>query len=294
MSFEDLQKKWEDQFRERKRAANSNAEAALLQQIRRDERRFRTAVILLALSDVAAFSYLAWIIAVALKHGELFPQEIRNHRPIAMAGMAIWTALIVVANRLRASIAPAAAGGSAAFPGRVYRDGSRFDAMVLWHDLREFAAGGGVIFLAAFQAWHATRYAALDWIAVVLFVVAIAAFAAFRFRTQAQRPPSNDTLVGRLTMSIYQTRRRAQLMNNLWWFVGPVILGGILLGPMQGILAQGGVNRPAVAGAAVMIAAGSSVWLLNRRAARGRLRLRLEQLEQLQAELSPESSLPPS
>lgn len=291
MSFEDLQKKWGNQFPERGQAPDAKVETALLRQIRRDEQRFRYAVLLLALSDAVAFALLSWIIVVSVKQGELFPREIREHRLIVVVGAALWVALIGAATKLRTHLAPASAEGPAALPASVRRDGRRFQAMVLWQDLRELATGMVIIFMAVFQALQATRYAALDWTAAVLLAVSLVVFLALRIKTRARWAPADDTVMGTLTRSIDRVQGQVRLLENQGWVVAPAILGGILAGPIHGAATRGGMKPAAVVGVVAFAAAGWIVWRLNRQVARNRLRPRLEQLERLQSELSLDSSL---
>jgi len=286
MSFEDLQKRWGSQFPGGPEVPENATEIELMERIRRGERRFRLSIILRALSDLVAFSLISWGFVVAVEYGQLFPKEFRAYRWVVLAGVVLWVALPFAAMKCGGLLAPYSAEGGAALPGRARRDSRRFDAIILWRDLRETVAGGFLVFCGVFQALHAKQYIALDWVAVALIAIPIISFVGYRFRTQAQKPFLDGTVVGTLNLSIYQTRRQVQLLDNLWWYVAPVIVAVILMGPVQGALARGRGQKAAQIGVAVMILTGWAVWKLNRWTARSRLRPRLEQLEKLKSELS--------
>jgi hypothetical protein len=122
--------------------------------------------------------------------------------------------------------------------------------------------------------------------AAVLFTTSTVSFLTYRLRTRAKRPAVDDTLLGTLTLSIYEARRQVQLLDNLWWYIAPLILGFLLLGPVWKSLVGGGVRLSVIVGALALVTLGWAVWRLNRWSARHELRRRLEYLEKLKSELS--------
>ena len=292
MSFEELQKKWGDQFSRQGKAPDPKIEMELLEQIRRKERRFRQVVILMALKDAVFLCLCCLMLAMAVFH--VVP--LAKGRPVAVAGVAVAVVLTVATRRCsqsrvlpgarKTSQASSPAPGDGPLPSTIRRDSSRFDAMVLWRDLREAFAGSVVIFMAVFSAWHANRYASLFWVAAVIFAIPVVSFLAYRYRTLALRPSTDDSLLGVLTLSIYQIRRQIRLLENIWWYVGPCLAGGLLIGPIRMSLIRGTINANAIVGTVTFIALSWGLWKLNRSAAQDRLRPRLEQLEKLKADLS--------
>ncbi len=286
MSFDELQKNWSRQF-----PASDHSTVAhekLIQHIRETERRFWAAVLLRGLADAFCFVAFAWIVIVSAQEGRPFPPAaIRPHREILILMWTLCLALYVAALKLNAlGSPPNGRDDPHTLAGRVCRDGSRFCALILWRDLREITGGAFLLFMATLQAWHATRYAALDWFAVGLLALAIGGFAGFRLKSARYRPLVNDTLAGMLAWSVEQTRRQVRMLENIFWYLGPTMIAAILLAPIHAAVAQGAIHRAEMIATLAFIVAGLVVWQLNRWTARHRLRPRLEALERLQAEIS--------
>ncbi|HVS54339.1 MAG TPA: hypothetical protein VHD62_18430 [Opitutaceae bacterium] len=286
MNFEDLQKTWRDQFPVGGEHAAANEK--LFHRVRMTERRFWAAVLLRGAADALGLAALAWIALVSAQHGQPFPQaEIRPHREILILISALCIGLYGAALKLNAlGSPPVGRDDPPTLAGRLCRDGSRFYALILWRDLRETVGGVFVLFMAAVQACHAIRYAALDWLAVGLLAVAVTGFAGFRFTLPRYRPLVNDTLAGMLAWSIEHTRRQVTMLENILWYLIPVIVAVILLVPIHGAIARGAIHRVEIGATLVFVGAGLGAWRLNRWTARHRLRPRLEALERLQAEIS--------
>jgi hypothetical protein len=286
--------------------------------IRRSERRFRHVAILLALRDLVWFSLVVWILGNILDPSgqHLFLPIDREHRTILQIGIGLMIAVMIAVllycfprTRVTTSTAtiaaikssfhrsratPSTAEGGTTLPERFRSHVSRFDMMILWRDLRVLARGILVVSVTVILAWRAKHYSALAWLAAALFTTATVSFLTYRLRTRAKRPPVDDTLLGTLTLSIYETRRQVQLLDNLWWYIAPLILGFLLLVPVWKSLVGGGVRLNAIVGGLALVTLGWIVWRLSRWSAQHELRPRLEHLEKLKSELSidPASSQP--
>lgn len=314
MSFEDLQQKWRNQFAESSRGADSQIEIELLDRIRRSERQFRHVVILLSLRDLVSFSLIVWILGKILDPSgqHLFLPLDREHRAILVVGIGLMIAISLAVIRYsfprtrvttstatiaaiksslhRTRATPSTAEGGTDLPERFRSHVSRFDTMILWRDLRLLARAIFLISVAVMLAWRAQHYSAYVWMAVVLFTTATVSFLTYRLRTRAQRPPVDDTLLGTLTLSIYETRRQVQLLDNLWWYIAPLFLGLLLLGPVLLVVVGGGVRLKPIVGGLALVTLGWIVWRVSRWSARHELRPRLEHLEKLKSELSNDAS----
>jgi hypothetical protein len=292
MSFEDLQKKWGSQFPVVPPNADTTAEARLLKQIRRQERGFRGLVIAGVIRDLLLFSVAFGTLMLVVRHGLPFPKEIsKKYRPFAVAGGGGAILLTIIVARCRLWLIPSSAGSPASLPDMVLRDSGRFDALVLWSDSREVLSCAMIIFLAVFQAMTlpAGQYASLAWIAAGLFGLSTVSYLIYRHRSKALSPQWNGTVLGMLALSIHQTCRRIRLLENLWWYILPLYLGLMLLRPIRLMLMRGRVRGSDLIDLAVSAAMVGCAWGLNLWVARRRLRPRLQQLQQLQAEFSPES-----
>lgn len=295
MRLEDLQEKWGNQFAESSRGPDSKIEIELLERIRRSERRFRHVVILLALRDLVAFSLCIWILGIMLTHSgqHRFLQIDREQRAILVIGFGLMIAMAIALRKYSfhgTRVSPSTAEGSIVPPERVRSAVRRFDMMLLWRDLRVLARGIFLVSVAVMLAWRAEHYSAFVWMAAVLFATSTVSFLAYGLRTRAKRPPVDDTLLGTLTLSIYQTRRQVQLLDNLWWYIAPSILGLLLLGSVWKSLIGGGVRLSAIVGGLALVTLGGIFWRLSRWEARHTLRRRLEQLEKLRSALSIDAS----
>jgi hypothetical protein len=140
--------------------------------------------------------------------------------------------------------------------------------------------------MAILQASHAPRHAALDWLAVGLLALAFSGFLGFRLRSARYRPLVNDTPAGMLAWSIEQTRRQVTMLENILWYIIPVVVAVILLVPVHAAIAQGAFRRAELIATLAFVAAGLGVWRLNHWTAQHRLRPRLEALERLRTEIS--------
>ena len=295
MRLEDLQEKWGNQFAESSRGEDSKIAIDLMERIRRGERRFRRVVILLALRDLVALSLWIWILVIMLTHSgqHRFPQIDREQRAIFVIGFGLVIAMNIAVTRSSlhgTRVTPSTAEGGAVLPERFRSAARRFDMMILWRDLRELARGIFLVSLAVMVAWRAEHWSAYAWMAVGLFTTSIVSFQIYGLRTRAQRPPVDDTLLGTLTLSIYQVRRQVQLFDNLWWYIAPICLGFLLLGSAWTSLVGGGVRPRAIVGGLAIVTVYWICWRLNRWAAWHPLRRRLEQLEKLKSELSIDAS----
>lgn len=289
MSFEDLQKKWNEQFAEPRPSATSDAERRLLASIRQAERRFRLGIVLVAVRDAVLLLAGVWILWL-MSHpiGQWSPAEVRQHRLITFILMGIVLTLSVMSFRLGSDwkhLTPNSTGGPGELPARVGGDRRRFDRLLWWRDFREAGAGFMVTAMAVLQAQRVASHSTPVWIAAGLFAALSIGFLVYRLFGRTPREPADDTVLGVLTYSIAQTRRQVRMLDNVWWYITPTVLGGLLVGPLQRGLASGDLGRRFALECLCMAAVGGFVWHLNRKVARTHLVPRLAQLEELKTEL---------
>ena len=284
MSFEDLQKKWGGQFSEGADPSSQRAEAKLLAQIRQSSRRFYWQVGLQALRDVV---YLACLGAVGtfMVHPDSFsPARVHSLVYAIWVAFGLVIAFTVALTILRGQPGVSAAGSVAS--GRLRHESRRFNAMVLWWDLEKATVGLFLIFAAVNQAFYVHHYQALSWSAAALYACSLLAFFASRLRTQKRKPAADGTVLGMLTQAIHQTRGHIQMLEEARWYLGLLIAGALLMGPVRGLLTTGAPTRNAFISLAVLFAISRAVWKSNQWIARRRWRPRLEQLEKLKSEFA--------
>jgi hypothetical protein len=254
----------------------------------------RLFVVLQALENIVL---LAWLIATAAA-ASYFP-AVPKATALAWAGLVVVVIVLNAALLALATVVSRIDGKSfpqsgITFPSRVHPEQRRSARIVLWSDLRQIALSFFFVLVALIFALHHPVHRVLDWIAVALFLIPATGISIHRFRTQVGMPKTDDTLLGTLTLLIYQTRRRAEFIDNrtLWWRSAPTWIGSYLVSA-QVIRAAGGAPKGILILVVPMLAAvGFGSWRLNRWVLRSRLRPALTHLERFRASLlnEPESN----
>jgi hypothetical protein len=164
----------------------------------------------------------------------------------------------------------------------VKSDAKRFDRRILFRDLREMIAAGIAAVLIAPGAVHASLLTRLGVVVVIaaLVLVAVRLHRARRTRSAA----GMDRPVARV-LKEERGKIDAQirlLETVLWWYVGPIWLGVIMI-----IAGRVGTSWLTLASAAVVTLLSWALYRLNVHAARQHLRPRRDELSRLLAEVDP-------
>lgn len=294
MSFEELQKKWNEQFAVAHSPATEEAEKRVLESIRQAERRFRLGMVLLVLRDAVLLmtgSWILWLMTHPIGHWTV--SEVQQHRTIRFILLGTIIGLSLASDRLSSAwkhLTPTSTGGLGGLLARVGGDQQRFDRLVWWRDLREAGTGFMVTAMAVLQAQRVASHSAPVWIGAGLFATLSVGFLVYRLLGRTPRAPADETMLGLLTYSIAQTRRQVRMLDNVWWYLAPIMMGGFLAGPLQRALSSESFGRRFASECLFLVVVGALVWHVNRKVARTRLAPRLAQLEELKAELMTDSN----
>jgi len=287
MSFEDLQKKWGEQFSEQSGPSSQLPEAKLWEEIRRSSRRFYWQVGIQAVRDVIYLELLV-IISVRLSHPSSLSQGVSPQLVVILkTSLFAFIALTVILAVLRGQrLAPVRGSGVV---GRVRRESRRTDATILWWDIERATACLFLIFSAASQALYVHTYRAVSWAAAALYAFSLLLFFLRRYREHSQKPPADDSVQGMLTLAIYRIRNHIRALEATWWFLIPLISGSILFVPVRRLLVTGGSPKGALSSVAYLLVVGYAGWKTNQWIARRKWRPLLEELEKLKAEFAGDS-----
>ena len=159
---------------------------------------------------------------------------------------------------------------------------------LFWRDLREAAAGVFVAAVFARVGWLMGRHGWPVAIAVLLMLALSGFFVWERVRARRAEPAPDAPLLVRLEAEIGELRRQHFLLSRVaTWYFGPCVLAGAIFGGT--VIAQAptpAVVKVLAGGVMVTIFAlsGWGVIAINRRAVRGTIEPRLQELEMLRRE----------
>ncbi|MGD1031357.1 MAG: hypothetical protein ABSA05_09470 [Opitutaceae bacterium] len=274
MSFEDMQKAWDNQPIKRDPALA----VAELGRIRAGERRFKWLTAVAAFRDGAVFVLFAGMVTSTAADGRPPGALVAITSAIFFLGMAI--ILISSGSVIRDLI-----GGIGALADRVGRDSVRFRRIVLWRNFREvFCWLGAGLIVARYAPRQSAQHPAPHWAAVFCIAMATALYLYRTLRIAWGGPRHDETVLGQLGLSAYYTRAQIRLLENLWWLLAPT-LGAVFLMEVPRVLAGRTTWRSLLLRIPVAVCALFAVWAVNRWLANSRLRPRLEHLEGLRADL---------
>jgi hypothetical protein len=278
----------------------SQTEDEILRQSRQQRRRLLTLIIVAGFMDIAVLSFLTLSAVIAAKYFPNVPEELTGTwKVLGLLSLALSVAAKVVIIRSWPPTLPLRSAAN--FPSIIRRQGRIYDRMNLWGDLRFIVRSLCLSLIAFIFTQCPTSPPALDWAAVALFLISVGIIALNLLKARAQRPKADDSLLGAVRLLIFQTHYRIEFVGKrLLLFIIPFVAGAMLLS--QNIPRAKGefpIGAPAdhpfhalalsfIAFIAAAMVTWAQFWNIRRRQIR--LRQRLEQLEQLLAELSAESN----
>jgi hypothetical protein len=276
----------------------AQAEDEILRQSRRQRRRLLMLIVVAGLMDIAFLSFLTLSTVIVAKYFPNVPEKVAGTwKVLGVLSLALSVAAKVVIIRSW-PILPSRSAAN--FSSTIRRQGRISDRITLWFDLRLIIRSLFLSLIAFIFAQRPASPWALDWTAVALFLISAGSIALNLLKARARRPKADDSLLGAVRLLIFQTRYRIGFFGKrLLLFIIPWVAGVVLLSqniPMaKGGFPVGVSAVPPFLALAICLLPVAIVALVtwakfraNRRM-QIRLRERLEQLEQLLAELLEES-----
>ena len=274
MSFDDLQKNWNDQRFDR----DPIRAQALLTTARAAEQQFRSLVLVAAVRDGMFVVFFIWGL-LARWHGSRVPPA------FVLALVIVWAVATTVLLRFSGTLVNSLVGGVGALGSRVDCDGARFRRLLAWRNWREVVFGYWMVGSLSLQAAHQTGVEANRlWGAAVALFVAVTLWLVRIRRISSRRPRVETSVAGQLTLSSYYARAQMDFMGHLGWYFFLAFIAMLFLS--AGPLLSGKMTP--VAWTISRLSAGLGLYgtyWLNRWIAQVRIRPRYEHLESLRTEL---------
>lgn len=280
MSFDDLQKAWNDQDR----GGSAGRPDPLIPKVQAADRRFWGLLAVAAIRDAACLVFFVWTIVAAIEGREVPAPVVLAVVAIFVLGMAI---LLAGSRFLGRDLL-----GGGLVRERVGRDASRFVWLVRWRNAREVIGCSIVMFIFALNALKRGDYLGIRCASIACLGLAAGLYLVRSLRIELRKPAAGATLLGDLDTALYFTRAQMGLLGNLWWYLVPAFAAAILDSlPLvfEGHERMSHLLGSLPGGAMIYFV----VWAVNRWIVRSRLAPRAEHLKRIQAEflrISPDST----